>query len=461
MKTADICIGVTYAVKDQWSNAFPAEPVELLGKGIVRLRVLESHDGPSAGQLLEMHVRAVISPWEDWLTTKAEMDAARNARNAQWQYEDVLDCRRPLPASYQPLSGMRNDAFVERMAETAPLRPYEKSTILKLLQLTPGAVSRDVLAAYLDATPEHAPTSAANAAHPRVNEVFTRTVEVLRCGLDHRTVDLEQLNALDVDAFVTACKEGVAADGGCLHLPSTPNLGHSATSDTTPTTGWMRIAYGETSGLRMHDPTCPSLRRPSAIEAMLEAPSVPRWHLTFADRECGRCGGPGLAPTPRLVAFIAAADVWQARQDTPEPWQVRALLYLIAEAAEQRAAQGEPDVTLLARIADTCSALGPPPNGFAFAAVNPFSRYAADESDRLESLVDLNRRLHAINELLPDNLRPDVPFPLDNTGPDGSPPISDTTILLDLLRRWWAAVENATNIEREVLAFLVLHVRWG
>ncbi|AGL14651.1 hypothetical protein [Actinoplanes sp. N902-109] len=209
--------------------------------------------------------------------------------------------------------------------------------------------------------------------------------------------------------FASACTEQFAVRGDILDLPDTPPL--PPRNFAGP--GWLRVSYGETSGQRSHAPDCRVLKSLSLVPN--QAPTWPAWRLNLPGTDmCTICGGPGVAATPALLGFLAAAVVWEHRLgETVERWQLRACLTMLAEAAADRAREVEPDISWYENVITELLADPPGERGSeAFQALTQSDRQYRKQArvKQLSALTLAQDRLEVLNRALPAHLRPEKPL---------------------------------------------------
>lgn len=285
--------------------------------------------------------------------------------------------------------------------------------------LLPAPVLRDLAAASLvaafgvghrDLTSERPGTA--------VGAVYARAAELVECRLlaydSGPPLWRVQDQAHADQQFVDACCATLSARGGALVLPFVPRLrtmhGREELTSERPAMGWLRLAYGHTSGRRHHSPDCHVLR--GRRTRVVGADTGPMWRfLIDPEGACGVCGGPAQVVSDELIAFRVAADVWHARGGELEQWQIQALQHLLARADADRARMGEPDVTMLATVVDQLSAELPGQEGWdAYRLLHPFAGPAPTVAASVSAAQRLAfRRLRLLSQSLPVAIRPEPP----------------------------------------------------
>jgi hypothetical protein len=333
----------------------------------------------------QVSTRNIACPWEAWASHAASIDAeleARAAERQQWHddYERkradrvTVDPDRALPDEYdEEFIRDSTDAGERAVLAKAYVRvrgfgPYATvDEISPLLVDLPVRVLRDILATNENRQPGAPGTVAA---------VFTRSAALLedariasidrsRGGHDDIPRPRELLGEADV-AFVSALREQVVASGGNLLLPPVPLLPDWVSEEDrqmAPAFGWLRLAVADTSGEKLHSPSCHIVRSRSVPLA----DHMPWWRVMVESsrRVCGVCDGPCVRDLVPLAGFAAAVDVWHHRgRDRIEQWQQAAFQRLLAVTSVARAEALEPDITLAHRIIDALSENAPGDEGW-------------------------------------------------------------------------------------------------
>lgn len=460
MRKADIVIGSEYAVGGSWFGAARVRVLALEPGARALVQVIEA-PGTAASDLGEPGATVSVATrrlttWDDWHQKEADRDrhlaAERAAALAAQAREGEIDPDRRLPATYETTVARGDrpyeEAFDEALGESRSIPVVDDA-----LSLLPSAVQRDVVAAaveqrdsnwayraipYRDSSAPPAPPAT------RVGDVFVRAVWLAHGA--HRARSRDRV-IVDHDAdFVDACVAAVAADGGVLEMPFVPRV--PVVSGNRPSTGqvvraplgWVRLAYGDTTGKRLHVPSCSILKGWGRDDD--EGPTMPLWQATLTE-SCGVCGGPGIMPTRAWVAFAAASDTWASRaRATPEAWQVAALVHLLAEAAVARADSNEPDRTAAAVVLDALADDVPGDEGWAaYKLLSPFHQAPDAGAERDAAIALAYRRLRTLSDALGANRRP--PEQHELTSITGRIRGGDTARVEQALIRWWRDLEDA------------------
>ncbi|WP_153040101.1 hypothetical protein [Actinoplanes sp. TFC3] len=148
-----------------------------------------------------------------------------------------------------------------------------------------------------------------------------------------------------------------------------------------------------------------------------QAPTWPAWRLNLPGTDmCTICGGPGVAATPALLGFLAAAVIWEHRSgELVERWQLRACLTMLAEAAAARAREVEPDISWYENVVTELLADPPGERGqeACQALTQPDRQYRKlARVKQLSALTLAQDRLEVLEQALPPHLRPERPMRL-------------------------------------------------
>jgi hypothetical protein len=434
---ADIEVGAEYAHREGDSGQVSRVLVrKKLGGGRLSVKILETAVGAGksfrCGALVEVTSRSLVCAWTLWPELDAAEQAARDEaearsreRRAAFEREGIADADRLVPDKYD---SRYYTSLVDSVADLrdwpipSPRRGWRMdrerlvSSALTVLEGLPVYLTRDLLAAAeLDAddsvpVAERSGGSVGAALGP-LAPVLVDAMEWQDRGYLARRIPADLLSA--ANDFVDACARTFAEQGGRLNVPETPPL--ERTSFSGP--GWMRVRYGHSSGRRIHAPDCHVLK--SNMTDPNQAPTWPAWRLNLPGSDpCGNCGGPWVAASPALVGFLSAIAVWQHRSTkTVERWQLRACLTMLADAAQARAIEIEPDMDWVGRIVTALVADQPGEQGWdAYKALLPlggdFRKWA--KARQLGALRLAYNRLLILNDALPSSVRPgDQPSPVD------------------------------------------------
>lgn len=432
-------------------------------------RVRSRHPGRRPGLVdIGALVALIVGPLQPpmRLTNRCNCHLRHTARMTADTFR--VDPDRLLPDSYFPDRVGIEEEYGEALSAAFPLPwPVPGDRVSGLLKWLPIGVARDITAAaqalgendgwLRGPLPSLSGLSDTTGAQVRT-VLAPPAILVGRAALqgNDRRVGARELTMLAEwgEAFAQECVATVRVDGAELALPFVPRVrtdDGTQVETTPPPLGWLRLAYGATSGRTWHHPNCRALRG-SATEPA-HAPTVARWQLEASvAKACERCGGPTPVIDADMVAFCAAVSVWAARGDDrpPEDWQITALQHLLARVARQRAEIGEADVPLTALLLDGLAHELPSGEvGWdAYEIVDriPFESHHQRDTAARQLCV---RRLRALHELLPRPLRPEVPAPLDN--PDADSALADDPQTIDdALRHWWRALTDAAPEDLEL-----------
>lgn len=388
MKQADLEVGQDYAFLTHQPNgngphAARVRIISLDGGGKVTVQFIGPGDAPTErDETRQVSCRSIARRWEEWPDWPdprlAEQDAQETEQRRHEDYERrradriAVKAERPLPDEYDEEDFIRDRADAKERAALAKMyykvrgfgshgKPDE---ITPLLVDLPVRVLRDILATDENRRPGAPDTVAA---------VFMRSAALLEIarveslGLsEYLPRPSELLGETDV-AFVSALCEHVAATGGDLLLPPVPSLPDWVREEDrlmVPALGWLRLAVADTSGEKLHSPSCHVVRSRSVSQA----DHLPWWRVMVegSHRVCGVCDGPCVRDLVPLVGFTAAVDVWHHRgRDGIEQWQQAAFQRLLAATSTVRAAMPEPDILLGHRIVDALSENAPGKEGWA------------------------------------------------------------------------------------------------
>jgi hypothetical protein len=429
MRMADIEVGTDYAHRaHSWSiDASRVGVREKLTGARVRVKVLEPADGAEQplrrGAVVDVTSRSLVSSWTDWpelaaaeQRTRDEETARRKAHQLEVEQEEVADPSRTLPDKYdkpyfnhlvESTDDLRDWPIPAPHLSWRTDRRIQTEAALSALRGLPVYLARDLLAAAAFQATEHPPEeripgSVGFVLGPLASALIETMDWVGRGSLVHRLPDHLLSAAFD---FTDACAAAFAERGGCLRLPETPPLERTA----FPGPGWLRVRYAPSTGTRIHAPDCHVLK--SQKMDPIEAPTWPAWHLNLPGSDpCANCGGPWLAATPALLGFLTAATVWLHRsRGALEKWQLRACLMLLAEAAQARAVEVEPDRDWVGQVVTVLLADRPGDKGWD--AYKPLLFFGGDFRDwhkaRQKAALNLAyRRLALLHDALPVSIRP-------------------------------------------------------
>lgn len=461
MKSADLTVGTEYAVR-VGTELDAARVVLRVGpaRGNVVVRVLSSAGTRlRRGAEVTIGVRQIVSTWDDWMrdseqreVKRAEAEWAAAQRESEWEWESrrTADPDRPLPRTYESVYLLRPHEWGTVLAASRTyVTPRVVEVASSLLSLVEHDLARDTVAAT-QALDSEVPSPGSDAAgRVVVRDAFERTAQVLRQGFWSNQYDTVHtgvaLREHDV-AFVTACIDASPSVVGEIRLPFVPRTGRPAV-DAVSAIAWVRVAYGNSDGLKAHSPQCSILK--SKAKPALEAETQPLWTLRLDPREkCTGCGGPGLPCTPELIAFRAASDFWLANGGPIEMWQFASLLHMIGLTHRQGAIMREPDrsrVALVVHALAEDTARHPHSQ-----ALDISRRWPISPTDQTALQVTI-RRLRVVSDVLPEDVRPQVPFPLGNANDDGKVAGPIETIL-SAATDWLTSLTDVPGVDSPVIA---------
>jgi hypothetical protein len=447
MRQGDLVVGQEYAFRTDNGYSGPATAARVRlteppSHGRATVDVLDPGPTPTLysaepwkqGQTTDLSTQKLLCTWEDWPAHQQRANDELAATRAEHQHRAAergqeradltrVDPTRPLPDRYEDTPALilsRHSEYLAALSGAYDERlVYAHATpedVARVLGDLPIPVARDLVSAVRFGPDEGLPGT--------VGHVFNEAahlVDVARTLNDERSPQLGTRYRLVTEThadFVAAVRDDIAAQGGRLTLPYVPALPHWLSDQrriVAESLGWLRVAVGDTSGNRLHDAACHTISgRP-----LLLTTNVPLWQVLLErmDRECGVCGGPNVRDVLAFAHFTAAVEVWDARGRTGiEPWQRAALTRLIAASALSRAAAGEPDVTLLARIVEALAPDQPGEEGWdAYALVagewwNELGKLVAalSPADREAARCLARDRISVLEETLPQAQRPVV-----------------------------------------------------
>ncbi|WP_156959901.1 hypothetical protein [Nocardia sp. BMG51109] len=465
MRQADFTVGGLYAYPtfnphDGPPAAAQVEVVTIDGGGQVTVVVVDPgpkpkhswQKRPRRNERLQLATRAVSCPWDQWeerAAAEAAEEVEREARVSTWRqdYEQRRvdrvspDPHRVLPTKYDETREYLSDEEPETLA--ALVQAYiqhrglgqrvKREKIEPLISQFPVTIARDIIAAL--SPPE-------DCAADSVAAVFRRTADILedsrisnmsRRGRNRHDYPQRSLIGEPELTFVATVRDHFAATGDELRLPWVPRMPEWLDDEDrvlAETFGWLRVGVADTGGQLIHSVGCRSVNSRS----LEHADHIPLWAILVENKRllCSVCGGPGFRDLVPLAEFIAAVDVWSARnRDSVEPWQRIALLRLIAASAYARAAAEEPEVTLAGRITETLGVAPPGREGWqAYHLLNRSTQTVLDSTDDddiptvdEENILALCRtRLTLVEQQLPNTMRPD--------------PLADSANATDIRRRY-------------------------
>jgi hypothetical protein len=461
MRLADIEVGAEYAHRAH-NRSIDASRVavrEKLTGGRLRVKVLEpaaaSEQPLRRGALIEVTSRSLATPWTAWpelaaaeQRTRDEEAARRRERRTEFEYKEIADPGRALPAKYderwstslvESPDDLRDWPIPSLRLAWRKDRQFEVAAALRVLKGLPVALARDLLAAAsIEVTDS---PSADDHAAGSVGAVLGPLAWVLVDAMDWAgrgsMVDRLADGLLSAtNEFVGACAAVFAEQGGRLRVPETPPLEPA----DFPGPGWLRVSYGESTGRRLHAPDCHVLKGQKTNPN--EAATWPAWRLNLpGSAPCGNCDGPGLAATPALFGFLTATVVWLHRsRKSVEQWQLRACLLMLADAAEARAVEVEPDSDWVGAVVTALLLDRPGDDGWD--AYNALQLLGGDfrdwEKAHQKAALDLAyRRLIVLSDALPASRRPaDRPPELDQT-------LGDAGQRRQTIQRWYRGLSRA------------------
>jgi len=245
--------------------------VAVLDPGPTARGALEKAGRLRRGEKKQVATREIACRWADWAERVAASVAEKETRAAerrQWHDDNDrrradrtrVDPGRPLPDTYDPDADLWYGDDEEERAELAKAYLEGRSfgarvtpdSVAALLRDLPLFVARDIVAATRF---EDSPAAGTVAA------VFARAAGLFkRVRLDARGDRTPWLILQGRDAaYIAAACEQVAASDGQVVLPFVPLLPGWLDRDVRAmgrAFGWLRVAVGDTSGTRIHDPGC-------------------------------------------------------------------------------------------------------------------------------------------------------------------------------------------------------------